>query len=1677
MAFNVIDLARDDYQDLGGISGLFRTAIGLTPIALGAYVGIKNVHQNEGLNNPLKTVKQNTSQVLGREIGVQARRKRKDLAKAALDMREEISKAVRDKGVVNQLTQRLRDHTTLAHTLSVTIEDPALGLNTTQVQALKDKLRSLASSAEPDEEFVRRTIDTIVETASDEGILKFRQNLETYSKLSSKIVPINHEVLKRGQSYTTIDSARTARERIMGSSLSGADKEAASGLVDQVLGHFGKDSKVRFAHMQEGGIDAFYAQIYRGDRWQGNIALNPTGTFRQGQTFNTLYATPRGGIDARQALNFLQGIPSRKRPDMTLKGALIGQGAMYGFGQLQMRIWEDDTLTFAEKRAKLASYMQVVPRASQVHFPPGSPLANMSRHIRFQTQSQQNVYQLMEIGSLGDQGPELVARLSAMEHEGFTVNRKGMISGFGDDRQAFVGVAGGSGSVFENWQRTYGMTREHLPITAREFQIAGRTDMFTNPIRRHEVGGRSLIFGGLGRLSDKEMMNQSAGLGRFASGALSAMAIIQFDDGSDAYRAMSGQGQGIATMAFDVAKPTDLSVFTPETGTTSVHLKRILESRGTPVRFDWKDHQDGIYLGEDASGPRILRPMQGETEVFIQLDRHSETHGKAMEHLTVIRRRKQDVAAKLFSGSAKGMAVVGTEELVRQNLREHALVVDKVVKGVGLDLQNAIMFTDDYFSKGTGTIARASALMAETWGGISVDSVRREAERLQLSAASLGKSGGRNNPIELALRYSLASASLLAKTNAPRQAAGMALVGIHKRLDKYVSDPKQKAAIRQEIFSVLKTLGPDAEEGFRSGIMMYREAFVSGTGVGDWGKGRGSFEPRMAKGLMSNLMQAGVSVESASKLIAGIYKRSVGMTNKLEFASSLLRMSTSVRGTQSMSEIRKLQGMKTLSYQDLLDLHTTDSRDGLINLARSQEHGVLIDTSDAPDHVKHAIRQTTRSGEIVVPGRQAFESTKGVLLKQSGNQSIELGGAYEKLLRGLSGTLTEMSQMTEGGAEKYSAWAGQLDKLTGDVFTNITRGKVAGSAYYTSLHNTTNFLGILNQRQQSKFRQLARQTALSGEFVSSEGFLSQLLDMRDEGRFDRKHLAKQMETFFTEMEFSKAQSGKARTSRGILGVTLRNPALSPSNVWLTQTFRDLREVSALGGQDAVFQRIKETEVGRQMLTEAFGADAAQGIRSFQDMLPDKHRTARKKFFHSFVRNLEHFTSGEGGGIATTMRELIFGQDLGAGAGSYLDQDGDQVLKILFDAKQSSIIKGKYNDINSVEARLFMNEITTQVGEGISNYGAGIQKTLSGTAEDVLKEVGLDIGTGKLDVALRPIHDAAFDYSPGSRESAQLRGFLGAVQELAIIKAKKLPAYTKLPDILVGAFSHAMQTGDMSELDMVIKKDLLAGTALGRGEQITIDLAEMARRQGGDQAADIATSLGLGHRTTFNIDDMLRHTGNLIREARSRGTHHSMTAGQIASRLKKTPDSVIDALATGTDINSSVLRGYEGDTLESVAASTRRTITSVKDSMAKFDRRLMGPLSLGFVGAVGASMLVGQQGYGPTPITVPGEVQSTRVNQAMSQGNLFSFDDRTAQVSQEDHKTAEMALLDRQINTGTTYVQHPNAYQVRGEMYSGHGMMSLNTYMNNAGLGSGQINIRDHRRPITSSYVDRLMGEY
>ena len=188
----------------GGVS-LLKTAVGLSPVAAGIWYGQRNLKANEALNSPI--ARTSPQQAIGKAKGLNARRAQRAKADRATAVAAKLREGLRSsdelRGIINSMDQ----HKALLQTLSVTLDNPANGLDVTAVQSLKSEISALLSSSTPQsvEEFAERVTSTLLQSGTPDALIKFSDDLSDFQKISGQLQTPSFDIPKAGMAVNPID--------------------------------------------------------------------------------------------------------------------------------------------------------------------------------------------------------------------------------------------------------------------------------------------------------------------------------------------------------------------------------------------------------------------------------------------------------------------------------------------------------------------------------------------------------------------------------------------------------------------------------------------------------------------------------------------------------------------------------------------------------------------------------------------------------------------------------------------------------------------------------------------------------------------------------------------------------------------------------------------------------------------------------------------------------------------------------------------------------------------------------------------------------------------------------------------------------------------------------------------------------------------------------------------------------------------------------------------------------------------------------------------------------------------------------------------------------------------------------------------------------------------------------
>jgi hypothetical protein len=635
-------------------------------------------------------------------------------------------------------------------------------------------------------------------------------------------------------------------------------------------------------------------------------------------------------------------------------------------------------------------------------------------------------------------------------------------------------------------------------------------------------------------------------------------------------------------------------------------------------------------------------------------------------------------------------------------------------------------------------------------------------------------------------------------------------------------------------------------------------------------------------------------------------------------------------------------------------------------------------------------------------------------------------------------------------------------KLFSDVYGKLLSGKIRGTAApRAGVYDLTSG-GFLTSGQHKAVSRLWETTGGTNVHLSTEGFLSEL--------FNRKGVDEAGELGFKARRFFTAMEGGGQSSRGIYRVSGRHPYVGHGSVMLTQAYRHVGEVTRLGGSDEFFTQMARSDWGQRAIAGHF--DGAK-IRGFRDIAkqPVGKQTA---FFDDFIRNLDQFTRGGGGGTVylPSKRVTVGGQtiDVGIGVQAFADSDGDTITGMFLNRRQAKLARGAFKQGGKHMAEDFQyRAMTAAMGEelktGIAAFGQTLGRADSAAMDAIYKEAGVELFTGSLDRRLLALQNSLTNYGPQGTKSTFASALLHNLQEHIVLKSKKLETFTDLPKQLGEAAEQLSQHGQVGPLRSVMQK-IFTDTGFGRGEALSIGALPVS--------ANVTVP---GAQVT--MDETLSLLEEVAQKAIRQGTQNVESSGSVYARAtSEAADTLMQELHAGQGLLSGAQSGF-GRTTRHAVAEASQSVINFKGLLSAFDKRMVMPIALGVGASLGLMGMLGGEGYAPSSISQPGEIQSPQIQHAIAQGTLFA--NRQAGPSSEDFgaQQQDYGMMDRPINQGEVIAQKPNAYQIHGETWSERGLGGFSSYFNRltGGLGTGSITINDRRRPITPAYTNRLLGEY
>lgn len=1690
----------DQFSSRGNpFGGLLKTAIGLSPIFGAGVLMAGKIRSNQAVNPamPLGIGQGGSGAVpaIGRGLGSELGKGIRDSRQADLRRINDLTNQILKGDGVQKMFSAVSEQNALVQSLLDVMGDPTSGLDQNSLLGYKEKLMGLArDNTDPDE--MKRIIQTVVkavdEQSSEHAKVRWERNLREYQKLGPTLAPPG-KPMDAGASFTSMEA----------SNLQGAARKRHRALLEH-LGSSGHGVDV--VSTQWGGRQQVYARVYsQGAGKSSYLATLPLdiggGASRVTPVFSnegltTAYAAPKHFIDAQKAQQLMAGGKAGSLDDV-IKGAGIGVedyfikefGARVRGGR---RLGSTGARGYREWQRQ---YMTVMPRMMY-----SQPDSAMSKHLGQVVASGQNYATVVNFGR-GARGAEanFMADLGTMAgFDAFAPGYQTTVRGLEGETIGRIGLA--RGSALSSIKSIGKASRSYFPVESRIEQLYGRESMFVAKTARTMGRGGVLTSGATAVMQGgaPTMVGRNIDWANNLTGATNKAVLLDVVGG--VYNELEGSGvavgRGRDTVQHTFTKPI-LDPGTQGNMGSKLFMDEIFGKAkpGESVRLTRDQiRKHGGFLGFGPNGLQYLRedPRMMDMQVSYNV---TESGGKKHINLMGTVRRRMETW-KGFSTLHKGNIQATTGSNYYKLASQMGFSRDQM-RALGLSSDNTLIAAGDMLKKGAGffdlQMRSGYALVSGDTNFDATLSNLASADRLGLGNHELGRSTGAviqalSDRVKSGHTTAKEAGHVLAAVYSRGHGGTMSIGG--KRVKGWIKDvdapqgidPKRLKKAMFQAFG--KEHYADVVSAARTGAAIGAASFTQGAGVGDYGLGRGSVEPRFAYMMQQRLKRMGFGVDEASSILASIYKNKLGGSAGLKAAGGLTKMAESLVGTSGMLEgARELMtGVPSYNLSDLAQLASKDFND----LMASHEKGFILDLTSGADSVAtramaSGAGDTFRQGRIFVPGRDVVESMRDTFIKTATGDNQVIHGEYSRMMGDFLGDMNAMTSQTATAQSRATEVMGTFKKRALDLAARsihgVASGKIRGMqsmvAYMYTLDSQTLFS---SKEKWNLARDLMKKTHGQAAFMDSTAFLSQLNDFM--GSRDNVQVlhegAKKAERFFMSTQ-EALRTGNVHAAKGVLNVGTRHPELSLGNIVPLQVFQHLDDTQS------------QHYLGGFLASEHGGAWKGRGINNWQDVA-QLGGGERLGFFRDFTRGLDKFAP-EGGGalyLPKTMATIHFANntsmkvDMGVAGAAIGDFDGDQWMMMMTNETtgrkiMSSLSAGKRDEWLRADAeyKIKSHIFAEEAKEGLKRHhgGQGIDfySSTERVRQGILKENAAKAAVGSLDTRLNKIKIALLDMKvsgTGLSGVEEALALLKVVQEHAVIKGKKLPVYMPFAEGLTEATDHAFTTGDTGPLRSVMENQIFPGSEAWKGMSVTGVDSEFTHGR-------------LAQKMDVNLGNTMGLIDQAIQQARITGVADMPTANWITMAMNSdNPEKAARArnlLSAGETLQSAMISSSVGDTMTRVTAGAEATLNKVTSTLGHMDRRMLGIAASGVAASAAALAIVGHQGYAPEPMTMPGEAVSPDVRAAMGAGNLFSG------VPNEQYmpRTDAYATAGRPVNMPTTYVNSTNSYQMSGRVNSMRQLSKVNDYLGSISSGpvGGSIRINDARQPITSNYMDRLTGEY
>ena len=1733
-------MATDDKFDSNAganpLHTLFQTGAVLAPLGFAGYSAFRNIKANAALNP--SAVAEGFSGAgnlgeMGQLVGERLREKSVKTSKKSLEYAQKVADELMQTDKLTALWQSASEQNAIVQSLLDTLHDPSLGLNTDVLAGYREKLTNIANkiiSSEEARDVIKQTVGAINDSAGADTKIRFAQNLREYRKVGRQLTPPILG-LKANAPFQVVDA----------SSLSGAAKARYKQLTSKLgqgsnqyvdlVSHSMNGENQFYARLYEGrpGRSRFLALA--------PLDLGTTGrpytTIRMNEQGTVGYRADRRFFDAPKLSDAFKKHGDLLDPGQIQSASVAAEDFFMDeltrrTRMVQGRPFLPDSRDYgAWQRQFLAADARIV--SSGVDAFKNSGLA---KHLKKAFAFQHNYGQIVNTGKMKREEVLGLATRLATGHgmEAGVSSARVMSSGFGSDFFATVGIYQGSAlsqvrsvglSAYEKIRAAKGLSyddrermmrgRQYFPVTSRIEQITGRESMFWQT-RERRMGRGGVFRAGAGAIydpatKDYKVLGGAAGWSDELTGTTNKVVVMDVS-GKNFAQGLEGSG-----VAFGRGKERTINAGTKplmlgdEANQVlgSKLMNDVIEKANKDELFRISARElkkkYGRFVGIGPNGLQFMRgdPRARDFELAFEV---TESAGK--RHINVIQTMTRDM--EIWKGFSK--LFKGTVQRLSRSAAEKFSVYDEAVlgsKGARLATNRDTLYTSgDMLEKAPGFLEHQMTSGYGYFSGQQDWFERLTGYAVEDQLGIKGKPGGGRalgRTTGAVIRGLAEQATGLSDADFGlfSERAGLVLGGVFdsKKGGKWLDRPSMESAVIKSFGEERgKAVIAQASRGLALGV----DAISQGMGPGDWGIARGSVETRFFQNLQHKLKRMGLSSAEVADTIASIYQGKPGHARHLKAAGAMLNMAAGVRGLSGpLDELRAMgENVKTLSLADMKLLNVEES---LTKALTEHPQGFILDlASDAgvqPTKMTahRALAATAMdvfgTTRIPIAGAEAMDAMRDTLIKTTDSTWQSVDNEYSQTVRNFARDLFRLSESSakaqNEATKSFQVFQENVTTLASKVIHGVTRGKVAGlQAHYGAVLDLTAGTGASPENLQLA-RDIFKRTKGMSVYFDSNAFNSQLGDFMGTGGLSKTEAARMAEKFYTSVESAKV-TGSVTDVRGIASLATRHPILGPGHVEGVQIFRHLEEVGR-GAGDNTFKAFAGTKRGGAVIQRL-------GVSSFGDVakLGDAQRS---QFFKAFVSNMGDF-SGIGGGasyIPRMMQEVLYGGDkvqvdMGIAGSMIGDWDGDyyHFTMLRKDASQkimSTLGQGKSEawtqarDAYKMKFAILAGEAKT----GLKNLGESIGTTTADEyqliRESLLKEAASK-NVGPLDMRLNQLRSAALDMRMGDpvqkTATDNALAMLGIVQEHAVLKGKKLDVYRPFAEKIVSGVD-ALVEGDETVLRNVLATEIFPGTQFISPEGARI--SGMGRGPGESDEAWKASVAAAGE-GRLQLDDVMATLKRSVGISVNRGGIDMVSAARMGMAMGSedpvAAEAAFNILSEGMTQEAGLIKGFAGDTLRNVTSGAENMMSRIRGLAGGLSNRTMGIAAAG----LGASALLGSMLMGNNqPEPLMSSSGGSLMRDSMTTGGMLRGDQVGPRPENMSRPSDPYAMMNRPINTGTMFSTMPTSYAVHGQIPSSGGINNFSPYMQGmtGGNAGGSIRINDGRRPITSNYVDRLLGEY